>query len=103
MIAVLVLFKNDGTLSLDDAIARFNTTAPNYEGRAGLITKTYIYEEDGTALGGFYLWESHQAAELLYTDEWKAKATALYGTEPVFRYFDAPVLVNNLATAKGAR
>ncbi|MCO5178217.1 MAG: hypothetical protein M9890_14775 [Thermomicrobiales bacterium] len=103
MIAALVLFKNDGTLSLEDAIARFNTTAPNYEGRAGLITKTYIYGEDGAELGGFYLWESREAAESLYTDEWKAKATALYGTAPVFRYFDAPVLVNNLTAAKEAR
>lgn len=103
MIATLVLFENAGGMSLDDAVARFTTTAPNYRGRDGLHAKAYIYAEDGADLGGFYLWESREAAEAVYTDEWKAKAAALYGTPPVIRYFDVPVFVDNLSTTKEAR
>lgn len=103
MIAALVLFGNDSGMTLDDAVSRFNTTAPNYRGRDGLHAKAYIYAEDGADLGGFYLWESREAAEAVYTEEWKAKASALYGTPPVIRYFEVPVFVDNLTPAKEAR
>lgn len=97
MIAVLILFDTDGALSLGDATERFNTTAPNYRGRAGLDSKAYLYEQDGSAVGGFYIWESREAADAVYTDEWKAKATELYGVAPVIRYFDVPVQIQNPA------
>ncbi len=103
MIAALVLFGNDGGMTLADAVSRFETTAPNYRGRDGLHAKAYIYAEDGADLGGFYLWESRAAAEAVYTDEWKAKAAALYGVAPAIRYFEVPVFVDNLAPAKEAR
>jgi hypothetical protein len=93
MIAALVLFKTDGALSLDEATAKFNTTAPNYRGRAGLHSKAYIYAEDGSRLGGFYLWESREAAAELYTGAWRARATEIYGVEPLIQYFEVPVLI----------
>ncbi|MGH9173622.1 MAG: YdhR family protein [Vicinamibacterales bacterium] len=102
MIATLVLFQTNGTLTLDETAARFNTTAPNYRGRDGLHTKAYIYAEDGSKLGGFYLWESREAAEALYTDAWRARATELYGVEPVVKYFEAPVLIENGAAVGAA-
>ena len=102
MIAALVLFQTNGTLSLDEAAARFNTTAPNYRGRDGLYSKAYIYAEDGSKLGGFYLWESREAAEALYTDAWRAKATEIYGVEPVVQYFEVPVLIENGAAVGAA-
>lgn len=101
MIAALVLFKTDGTLSLDDAASRFNTTAPNYRGRDGLHSKAYIYAEDGSSLGGFYIFASRADAEALYTDAWRARVTELYGVEPTVQYFDVPVLIEN-AAASGA-
>jgi hypothetical protein len=97
MIAALVTFGNDASLSLDDATQRFNTTAPNYRGRDGLLSKAYIYAQDGSELGGFYLWESREAAEALYTDAWREKARGLYGVDPVVQYFDVPVFIDNCA------
>lgn len=99
MIAACVLFNTDGTLSLDEAIQRFNTTAPNYRGLTGLHSKAYIYEQDGSNVGGFYLWESREAAETMYSDAWKAKATEIYGVAPVIRYFDVPVHIENAVPA----
>ena len=95
MIAALVLFKTDGALTLDEAASRFNTTAPNYRGRDGLHSKAYIYAEDGSKLGGFYIFDSRDAAEALYTDAWRARATELYGVEPTVQYFEVPVLIEN--------
>ncbi|MEI2618749.1 MAG: hypothetical protein V9F06_14140 [Thermomicrobiales bacterium] len=103
MIAALVLFGNGDGIPQSDAVSRFETTAPNYRGRAGLHAKAYIYAEDGADLGGFYLWESREAAEAVYTDEWKAKAATLYGTPPDIRYFDVPVFIDNLSPTKEAR
>lgn len=96
MIAALVTFNTAGSLSLAEATQRFNTTAPNYRGLAGLHSKAYIFEGDGSHLGGFYLWESREAAEAMYSDAWKAKASEIYGVAPVIRYFEAPVHIENV-------
>lgn len=101
MIAAFILFNTDAKLSLNDATERFNSTAPNYRGLAGLHSKAYIYEHDGSNLGGFYLWESREAAEKMYTDAWKAKATEIYGVAPVIRYFEVPVHIDNAVVATG--
>ena len=86
-------------MSLDDAAARFNTTAPNYRGRDGLHSKAYIYAEDGGQLGGFYVFDSRADAEALYTDAWRVRATELYGVEPTVQYFEVPVLIENAVGA----
>lgn len=99
MIAALVLFKTDGALTLDEAAARFNTTAPNYRGRDGLRSKAYMYAEDGSKLGGFYIFDSRADAEALYTDAWRTRATELYGVEPTVQYFEIPVLIENAVNA----
>ncbi|RIK45729.1 MAG: monooxygenase [Chloroflexi bacterium] len=95
MIATLVLFPTAGAIDLDDATGRFNGTAPAYRGRAGLRTKAYIYAEDGSDLGGFYIWESRAAADAVFDAAWREKVTSVYGVAPVVRYFDVPVLVEN--------
>jgi len=99
MIAALVLFDTQGDLNIDEARERFNTTAPNYCGRADLHSKAYIFEDHGSSLGGFYLWESREAAEAMYSDAWKAKATEIYGVAPVIRYFEVPVHIENRVAA----
>lgn len=95
MIAALVLFENAEQLTLDDAAARFNTTAPSYRGRDGLHSKAYIFAEDGGALGGFYVFNSREDADALYTDAWRVRVTEIYGVEPTVQYFEVPVLIEN--------
>jgi hypothetical protein len=97
MIAALVTFDldMDNALGLDEATRRFNGAAPNYRGLDGLRAKAYLYGEEGAQLGGFYVWESREAAEAMYTDAWRAKVTEVYGVPPVVRYFDVPVFIDN--------
>ena len=61
---------------------------------SGLVRKYYLFGEDGSG-GGFYLWESREAAERMYTAEWKKMIADRYGTPPQITYFEAPVIVDN--------
>ena len=62
----------------------------------GLIRKYYLYGDDGVA-GGAYLWESREAAEAVYTAEWREMIAARYGSEPMVTYFETPLVVDNVS------
>ena len=93
MITAIVNFPLPADVTLDDAKAKFESTAPNYEGMPGLVRKYYLFG-DGVG-GGVYLWESREAADAVYTDEWRAMITEKYGAAPDVKYFDSPVIVDN--------
>ena len=59
--------------------------------------KMYVRAEDGSTVGGIYLWETREAAEAVYSGEWLERVKKLYGTEPEIAWFDAPVIVENEA------
>lgn len=100
LISTLTLFENVHHLTLEQAIERFQSTAPSYEGRDGLLVKRYIYADDGSTLGGFYLWESREAADALFTPEWHEKVSEVYGVRPSLTYFHAPVSVVNMPQSR---
>ena len=80
---------------LEEAKAIFQSTAPRYQSQPGLIRKYYVLSEDGMTAGGVYLWQSREAADALYTDEWRAFVTGKYGTPPQVVYMACPVVVDN--------
>lgn len=94
MITAFVQFKIPEGTSRDDIVKAFDTTTPKYEGLPGLVRKYYLIGEEGTA-GGAYLWESREAAEAVYTAEWRKMIAERYGSEPVITYFETPVIVDN--------
>ena len=96
MITALVQIKLPEPMTRDKAQVLFAGTAPKYRDLKGLIRKYYLLSEDGATAGGVYLWESQEAAEQLYTDDWQAFIMQKYGTEPSVTYFDSPVIVDNL-------
>ncbi|MEZ4521678.1 MAG: hypothetical protein R3A46_08590 [Thermomicrobiales bacterium] len=95
MIAALITFDVETPLSLEEATEKFESTAPNYRGLAHLISKSYIRSQDGGTVGGFYVWDSREAAEEMYAGEWEDKVTGVYGVKPTLQYFDVPVLIQN--------
>ena len=95
MIIAQVLFPQSEPMALETATGIFQSTAKRYEGRAGLLRKHYMRAEDGMFAGAIYLWESREAAEATYTDEWRAMVTEKYGAPAQIRFFDAPVTVDN--------
>jgi len=98
MIAVLVQFTLPKTLSRDQILENFNTTAPRYRDMPGLARKYYVVGDpnaDGTPAGGLYIWNSRAEAEAVYTPAWIARVAERYGVEPTFTWYDAPVIVEN--------
>lgn len=96
MFSTLVQIKLSKPFSLDSAQEIFTSTAPKYLKIQGLLRKYYLLSEDGKTAGGVYLWESREAAEQLYTDDWKEFILQKYGTKPSVTYFYTPVIVDNL-------
>jgi len=95
MTTTVVQFRLSQPLTLAAASARFESSAPKYQGVPGLIRKYYIRSEDGRTAGGIYLWESRAAAERAFDGEWRSRVTQLYGAEPTVAWFDTPVVVDN--------
>ena len=96
MITALVQIKLPEPMGKDKAKDVFAGTAPKYQKVKGLIRKYYLLSEDGATAGGVYLWKSHDAAEQLYTDDWKTFIMQKYGTRPSVTYFASLVIVDNL-------
>ncbi len=97
MITAIATFQLAKPITLDQAREIFMSTAPKYQGVTGLIRKYYLLSQDGTTVGGVYLWKSRAAAEALYTESWRAFVRGKYGTYPTVTYMDSPVVVDNLS------
>ncbi|MCK9514720.1 MAG: YdhR family protein [Ottowia sp.] len=95
MITTVVLFRMPERVSVAQARALFNSTAPRYLGMPGLVRKYYILSEDGQSAGGVYLWQSRADAERVYTHEWREFVRGKYGSDPELSWFSTPVLVDN--------
>ena len=96
MITVIAEFKLPQPISEDQASAIFLSTAPKYQGMPGLIRKYYFLTSDGCKAGGVYLWQSREAADKLYTDEWRDFVRGKYGSDPTLTYLFTPVVVDNV-------
>jgi hypothetical protein len=94
MIVAFVQFPK-GEATADEMRERYQSTAPKYQKIVGLIRKYYLLSENGQMGGGVYLFESKEAAEKLYTAEWRQYVKELYGAEPAIQYFECPVVVDN--------
>ena len=93
MITVIAEFKLPQPMTVEQARETFLSTAPKYQGLAGLIRKYYFLSEDGQRAGGIYLWQSREDAERLYTAEWKDFVRSKYGTEPTLTVVPAAALL----------
>lgn len=97
MIVTIVSFKLPQPMTVPEATAAFEQTAPKYLGMPGLVRKHYYVSETGDRAGGIYLWKSRADAEACYTAEWRAMVTAKYGSPPEVAYVENPVIVDNVA------
>jgi hypothetical protein len=96
MITAVVQFSLPKPVTREKAQKLFLDSAPKYREVKGLIRKYYLLSGDGTTAGGVYLFNSREDAERLYTDEWKRYIVDKYGGQPSIKYFESPVVVDNL-------
>jgi hypothetical protein len=97
-VATMVVVKIPAGVTRPMIEGGFRQAEPTYRKVPGLIRKYFTVNQDG--FGDMYLWKSRAAAEAWFTDAWRAKARASYGTDPSLTYFDAPVLLDNSAMAQ---
>ena len=96
MIVSIVTFNLPKRWTVEEAAKVFESTAPKYLGKAGLVRKHYYVTEAGDQAGGIYLWKSKADAEACYTDDWKKMVTEKYGAPPQILYANVPVSVDNV-------
>lgn len=97
MITAMTTFVLPKPITREEARNIFLSTAPKYRGVPGLLRKTYVRSQDGTTVGGVYLWNSRPEAEAMFTDAWRSFVREKYGTDPTVTYFESPVVVDNVA------
>jgi len=95
VITAIATFRLPSRLTVDQAKAIFQSTAPRYRSQPGLIRKYYVLSEDGMTAGGVYLWQSRQDVDSLYDVFWDAVVTEKYGAPPQVTYMECPVIVDN--------
>ena len=95
MITAIVRFKLPATLDAAKAAELFRSSAPKYQGLAGLIRKYYLFDAESRTGGGCYLWESREAADRVFNAEWRKMIAERYGVPPEISYFETPVVVDN--------
>jgi hypothetical protein len=95
MIVTITTFQLPKPSTLAEITQIFQATAPKYQGIPGLIRKTYFLSEDGRRAGGIYVWDSREAADKVYTAEWRKFVEDKYGTPPQVEYLHSPVEVDN--------
>ena len=95
MIVTIVTFQLPKPVTLAEITKTFQATAPKYQGIPGLLRKNYWLSEDGRRAGGIYVWESRDAADRVYTPEWRTFVESKYGTPPSIEYLHSPVMVDN--------
>ncbi len=96
MITAVVEFKLTEGMSLEDARKVFQSTAPRYLGMAGLLRKYYLFDPEKGTGGGCYLFGDRAGAETVFNDDWRKLIKEKYDAEPSVRYFETPVLVDNV-------
>ena len=95
MITAIVRFKLPASIDSARAAELFQGSAPKYQGLTGLIRKYYLFDAASRTGGGCYLWESREAAERVYSAEWRQMIADRYGAPPEISFFETPVVVDN--------
>lgn len=96
MLTAIVMFKDSDPITHDDAGKRFRISALKYADVPGLIRKYFCIAADGKSGAGIYLWESKEAAEALFTEEWMDKQVGNFGVRPTITWLDCITVVDNL-------
>ena len=84
--------------SLDEPAIRelFANVAGNYLEVPGLIRKYFGFSDDAQAVVGIYLWQTREAADTFYSDEWMAGVTERWGAAPDRRDWIVPVVAESV-------
>jgi hypothetical protein len=96
MITALVQYRLPAHIDLPACAAHYRSIAPGFRGVPGLISKQFIYSQDGRG-GGVYLWKTREAAETFYSGPWLDGIRQRYSVDPEITYFETACVADNLS------
>jgi hypothetical protein len=96
MITEHVMFALPSEFTREQVVAGMHEVAPRWRSEKDLIRKTFIYDPASNQAGAFYLWTKRESAELAHDEVWRKSIRVKYGSEPVVRYFETPLVVDNV-------
>lgn len=99
MITEFVLFALPAGRSREEIVQGMLDVAPKWRANDALIRKTFLYDAAAGHAGAFYLWKTRSAAEAAHDDAWRQGVRETFGSDPVIRYFETPVVVDNALDA----
>lgn len=97
MITEIVLFNLPDGMTREQVLANFRESAPRWRANGDLIRKNYLYDADNRQGGGAYLWKDIAAAKRWHGAEFRKLVRERYGSEPVIRYYETAIVVDNAA------
>jgi len=98
MITAIVQYKLPPHIDLAACAAHYRDIAPGFRAVPGLISKQFIYSEDGWA-GGVYLWRTRAAAEAFYKGPWLDGIRERYRMDPQIKFFQTACITDNVTGA----
>ena len=93
MLIAIVQIPMKGKKTKEQAIAGAMASTDRYLGMPGLIRKDYLSSDEGG--GGVYLWETREAAEAWYNDDWWVMMQDRFGIRPSLVLYDHYLTVDN--------
>lgn len=96
MITEYVLFDLPPGITREEVVQGMRDVAPRWRADPALIRKTFVYDAEGGQAGAFYLWPSVADAQRAHDAAWRQRIRDSYGSEPVIRYFETPLVVDNV-------
>lgn len=73
-------------------VREFEASIPTYRPVPGLLRKHYVLTDDAR-FGGIYLWKDDASARQWFSDAWKGRVRATYGSDATIEWFDVPILL----------
>ena len=97
MITEIVLWRMPDGMSREEILTKFKASVPTWQANPHLIYKAFVFDEISRRGGGVYLWNNVEAAKQAHGTEFQDRINAVFGAKPEFQYFDAPVVIDNVA------
>jgi hypothetical protein len=97
MISEIVSFALPEGMTREEIVAKYRLAVPGWRDNPDLVLKSFLLDESSRRGGAVYLWNSVEAAKRAHGDAFLERIRTVFGSVPEFQYFDAPIVIDNLA------
>ncbi len=98
MMIEIVTFDLPAEMDRDAVLAAYRAVAPKWRQVPELVRKSFILDEAGRVGGAVYTWADDGSATARWHDAaWEASVRETYGSDPVVRRFEMPLVADNAA------